>query len=120
MTVTEARAHRPATSGDPMGATSGSRFCMHCGAPIHLKAEICPKCGIRQVMAKSSGRSRVPAALFALFLGGIGIHKFYLGKAWQGFLYLICCWMIFPSVIAFFEGIYYLTLSDAAFAEKYS
>ena len=109
------------TRSNPTAAMSGSKFCVHCGAQIHVNAEICPKCGIRQPIGpKSNGRSRVPAALFALFLGGIGMHKFYLGKAGQGILYLLFCWMLFPSVIAFFEGIYYLTLSDEVFAEKYS
>ncbi len=64
------------------------KFCSECGAVIKAKAEICPKCGVRQIgqsaainlgPVASNGKSRVAAALFAFFLGGFGGHKFYLG-----------------------------------------
>ena len=67
------------------------KFCSDCGQVINAKAEICPKCGVRQMRVPNlasgntvQGKSRIAAALFAIFLGGIGIHKFYLegsGKA---------------------------------------
>jgi TM2 domain-containing membrane protein YozV len=44
------------------------------------------------------------AVLLALFLGGLGIHKFYLGQTGLGVLYLIFCWTGIPSLIAFFEA----------------
>ncbi|MFZ4198937.1 TM2 domain-containing protein [Paenibacillus sp. NPDC058898] len=59
------------------------------------------------------------AGIFALFLGGIGVHKFYLGKVGMGILYLIFCWTLLPAIIAFFEGIIYLCTSDEDFAKKY-
>lgn len=65
-------------------------------------------------------KNRIAAALFALFLGAFGAHKFYLGKIGQGFLYLIFCWTLIPGVIAFIEFILYIVMSDEAFAEKYS
>lgn len=44
-------------------------------------------------------RNKTVAALFALFLGTLGMHKFYLGKKNAGLVYLICtiagwltCW----------------------------
>lgn len=43
--------------------------------------------------------------LLAIFLGGIGIHKFYENKAAAGVLYLLFCWTFIPLLIAFFEGI---------------
>ena len=66
-----------------------------------------------------SGRNRVAAALFAIFLGGLGVHKFYLGKVGQGILYLVFCWTFIPAVIGFIEGLVYLTMSDQAFEAKY-
>ena len=48
-------------------------------------------------------KSRIAAALLAFFLGGFGVHKFYLGKIGQGFLYLIFCWTFIPAIIAFIE-----------------
>jgi TM2 domain-containing membrane protein YozV len=96
------------------------KFCHECGAVIRTAAEICPNCGVRQLTSPvSSPRNRVTAALFALLLGGLGIHNFYLGKVGQGFLYLLFCWTFVPAVIAFIEGIIYLTLSDQAFQERY-
>ena len=104
------------------------KFCKDCGAIISLKAEICPKCGVRQASPPSTislgpvspgGRSRVAAALFALLLGGIGIHKFYLGKVGQGILYIVFCWTFIPAIVGFIEGIMYLVMSDEAFALKY-
>jgi hypothetical protein len=100
-----------------------TKFCHACGGTIDSRAEICPKCGVRQPgvpgAVVSSGKNRVTAALFALLLGGFGIHKFYLGKAGQGVLYLIFCWTLIPSLIAFIEGIMYLMKSDAEFAAEY-
>jgi TM2 domain-containing membrane protein YozV len=67
----------------------------------------------------TSGKSRIAAALFALLLGGIGIHKFYLGKIGQGILYVLTFWTCIPALVAFIEGIIYLTMSDSAFKAKY-
>ena len=53
------------------------------------------------------------------FLGGLGVHKFYLGQTGLGFLYLIFFWTFIPALVAFIEFIIYLTMSDEAFAEKY-
>ncbi|UZJ74876.1 TM2 domain-containing protein [Salmonella enterica] len=60
-----------------------------------------------------------PAALLAFFLGGLGAHKFYLGKVGQGFLYLIFCWTFIPAIVAFIEFFIYLCTSDEDFARKY-
>lgn len=66
-----------------------------------------------------SGRSRVAAGLFALLLGGVGIHKFYLGQIWQGIFYVVFCWTFIPALIGFIEGIVYLCMSDDSFDLKY-
>ena len=98
----------------------GHKYCSNCGAQIDEKAEVCPECGVRQAgMPPESGRNRVVAAVFALLLGGIGIHKFYLGRVGWGIVYILFCWTLIPSIVAFVEGIIYLTMSDEAFAAKY-
>lgn len=38
-----------------------------------------------------------------LFLGGIGLHKFYAGKWFTGLLYVAFCWTWIPVVLAFFD-----------------
>ena len=39
--------------------------------------------------------------MLCLFLGGLGIHKFYAGKWFQGLLYVAFCWTVFTSWTAF-------------------
>lgn len=65
-------------------------------------------------------RNRTSAAIFALLLGGVGAHKFYLGRVGQGFLYLMFFWTFIPAFIGFIEGIIFLTMSDAEFNAKYN
>lgn len=64
-------------------------------------------------------KNRFVAAILAFFLGGFGIHKFYLGK-WSGLFYLILCWTYIPAIIAFIEGILYLVNGEAEFNRKYN
>lgn len=62
-------------------------------------------------------KSKGMAFLLAFFLGGIGAHKFYLGKMGTGVLYLLFCWTFIPTLIAFFEAIGYLLTSDDDWAK---
>ena len=48
---------------------------------------------------------KVVYALLAIFLGWLGIHKFYAGKPVQGVLYILFCWTYIPGIIGFIEGI---------------
>ncbi len=64
-------------------------------------------------------KNRIVAALLAFFLGGFGIHKFYLGRIGWGIVYLIFFWTFIPAIIAFIEFIMYLCTSDEDFARKY-
>ena len=104
------------------------KFCSDCGSIIKIKAEICPKCGVRQMSAPASinlgpvapnGKSRIATVLFAFFLGGLGGHKFYLGQVGMGILYLLFCWTLIPALVAFIESILFLTMSDEVFNQKY-
>ena len=64
-------------------------------------------------------KSKVAAALLAIFLGDLGIHKFYLGKTGMGVVYLLFCWTGIPAIIGFIEGIVYLCSNDENFQRKY-
>ena len=101
------------------------KFCKDCGQLINIKAEICPKCGVRQIASQGlgsvapNGKSKLVAALLALFLGGFGIHKFYLGRIGWGIIYLLFFWTFIPGLIAFIEFILLLVMSDEDFNRKY-
>lgn len=60
-------------------------------------------------------KNKTTAGLLGIFLGGLGAHKFYLGKTGMGILYLVFCWTYIPGIIGLVEGIIYLTKSDADF-----
>jgi len=92
------------------------KVCESCGEIIKIKAEICPHCGVRQ----RKFVSKVILLLLTFFLGGLGIHKFYLSRYWQGVLYLLFFWTFIPSLIALIEFIIYIFTSSERLQEKYS
>lgn len=44
-----------------------------------------------------------PAALWALFLGGLGAHHFYLGHTLLGLVFILFCWTFIPMLISIIE-----------------
>ena len=112
----------PSPAWSPPSAPGGvpEKFCQACGRPLDARAEICPHCGARQaVVGTGAGKDRALAAALALLVGGLGIHKFYLGKVALGVLYLLLSWTGIPSFIGWLEGISYLLKSDEAWAAQY-
>lgn len=65
-------------------------------------------------------KNKTTAILLAFFLGGLGIHKFYLGENFAGVLYILFCWTLIPAIIAFFDFLGLLLMSDQAFNSKYN
>jgi TM2 domain-containing membrane protein YozV len=64
-----------------------TKFCMNCGAEIDVKAEICPKCGVRQPSMRSNVKNPGLAAVLSFFLTGLG--QIYNGQIWEGILLII-------------------------------
>jgi TM2 domain-containing membrane protein YozV len=113
------------------------KHCFACANILDARAELCPKCGVRQphlpgAMAALAPqpivvtapvpvttKSKTTAGLLALFFGGIGVHKFYLGQGGAGVVYLIFCWTLIPALVAFIEALVLFGMSDTAFATKY-
>ncbi len=97
------------------------KFCFSCGDVIKKQAEICPKCGVRQMPPPSpiSDERKLVGGILAIVLGGLGIHKFYLGDTGMGILFLCFCWTGIPSIIGIVEGIIILTQTDEEFNQKY-
>jgi len=95
--------------------------CTACAEQMSSEALACPKCGhpnAENRITQGSKKSRVTAGVFALLLGGIGIHKFYLDKVGLGLVYILFCWTFIPLIIGAIEGIIYLVQDDATFSNK--
>ncbi len=73
----------------------------------------------------SGSKEKVAAGLLAIFLGTLGIHKFYLGYTKAGVIMLLVSLLTFGvgatvmAIIALIEGIMYLTKSDQDFDTIY-
>jgi TM2 domain-containing membrane protein YozV len=104
-------------------------FCQACGETMSSAAQACPKCGHPNGSAQAPNvtqtrpvigapKSRVVAGVLGLLLGGLGVHKFYLGNVGLGILYLVFFWTFIPAIIGFIEGIIYLVQSDEEFGYK--
>lgn len=99
-------------------ATGDMQPCRGCGRELHVSAASCPQCGAR-TGSHTGGKSKVVAALLAFFLGGLGIHRFYLGQ-WWGLFYLLFCWTLIPGLIAFVETIVFLLTDQQKWDDRYN
>ena len=71
------------------------------------------------VIGISGGKdSGVVAGLFAILLGDIGIHQFYLGNIGKGILCILFSWTGIPAIIGLIQGILILCESDDDFAKR--
>jgi len=59
------------------------------------------------------------AGIFALLLGSIGVHKFYLGYVTEGIIQIILSLTCIGGVIPLIEGILYLIKTDEEFYQTY-
>ncbi len=59
------------------------------------------------------------AGILALLLGGIGIHRFYLGQNGLGILYLLFCWTLIPTVVGVIDAFFFWFMSKDKFNRKY-
>lgn len=65
---------------------------------------------------------KVACGIFALLLGPLGVHKFYLGYTGTAIIWLIlsiCSCGLLTSLFGLIEGIIYLTKSDEEFYQTY-
>lgn len=93
-------------------SSSGQQVFMNAASSATAAVAVTP-------VAAVGRKSRTTAAAWALLLGGVGAHKFYLGKSMQGLIYLLLCWTFIPAVVALVEGVSYLGMNDEKFLQKY-
>lgn len=101
--------------GVPVG--QGTNFCPNCGNPTDPAAAVCTKCGVALARPVPQGqqKSKMVAGLLGIFLGGFGVHNFYLGYIAKAVIQLVitvvtCGFGAFASGIwGLIEGILILT-----------
>lgn len=58
---------------------TGVSYCHNCGNPTVPGAVVCTACGSALATVNANSKSKMTAGLLGIFLGGLGIHNFYLG-----------------------------------------
>lgn len=73
---------------------NGNNYCSSCGGKTNENADVCINCGAGLNNKKiyslngSGGKSKLIAVLLCIFLGTLGIHRFYVGDNTKGFVIL--------------------------------
>lgn len=65
-------------------------------------------------------KNKNSAAVLAFFLGGVGVHKFYLGETGWGIVYAIFFWTYIPTIAGFVEALLLLSMPQVEFDKKYN
>ena len=84
-------------------------YCRGCGKEIHESAVACPHCGAAQGKAPLnlgdiSESEWLVTLLLAIFLGSLGVHRFYTGKTGTGIAMLLTLggcgiWTLYDIII---------------------
>ena len=103
-------------------------YCRNCGKEIPEDSNVCPYCGISQNtegVTYVNDKDQTVAGLLAIFLGSLGIHKFYLGYKKEGITMLLVSILTLGigafvvGILALIEGITYLTMDKDRFTRTY-
>lgn len=97
---------------------AGNNYCQNCGQTTDPNAAVCTNCGFAIRNIKSNGfsgnpgeKTKLVAGLLGIFLGGLGIHNFYLGKTTRAVIQIIVTLVTCGAgaLWGFIEGILILT-----------
>ncbi len=86
--------------GVPSG--KGNNYCPVCGDATNSLSQVCLKCGVNLNNYGTEQKSKLAAGLFGIFLGGFGVHRFYLGYVGIGLAQLLIsvlsCFILSPFI----------------------
>lgn len=90
----------------------GANFCPNCGAQTAPGAAVCTQCGVALAQPVPAGeqKSKMAAGLLGIFLGGLGVHNFYLGYTGKAIAQIVLslCFGV-GAIWGLIEGIMILT-----------
>ena len=96
-------------------------YCRQCGKEITPQDTFCPICGANQASSQTYGqtplqggpelKSKLVAGLLGIFVGELGIHRFYLGYTGIGIAQIVVTILTLGigGLWGFIEGILILT-----------
>lgn len=92
-------------------------FCKHCGTQVNDNAVICVSCGCSVKGEAINGnersqKSKTTALILCIFLGGLGIHRFYVGKIGTGILMLLTLGLLGIMTLIDFINIVFGNFTD--------
>lgn len=103
---------------------TGTNYCANCGQGVLPGQAICTQCGFAilgpdgAAPGMLSEKSKLVAGLLAIFLGGLGVHNFYLGQTKRALIQLLVSLLTCGiggtamSIWALVEGIFILMGRD--------
>nr|WP_314862685.1 NINE protein [uncultured Undibacterium sp.] len=91
-------------------------YCYKCGKSINPELAKCPHC-LTPKMAYVS-KDKFTAVVLSFLLGGLGVHRFYLGQ-WWGIFYIIFWGTLIPSMISVIEALVFLLTPQEKWNRKY-
>lgn len=65
-------------------------------------------------------KNKKTTALLALFLGGLGVHRFYLGEILKGLISILFTWTIIPWIIGIVDFFKFNSMSNEFFDVKFN
>jgi len=118
----EVRDDAEVCTGCGVRVLAGNQHCQGCGSETLGEAVVCVKCGVSLKGGGASsgaagGKDKTTAGLLAIFLGGFGIHNFYLGAQGAAIVEIVCTMLFCGGTIV---GFMLLTMSQADFDAKYN
>jgi TM2 domain-containing membrane protein YozV/Tfp pilus assembly protein PilE len=91
-------------------------YCIKCGTAIRTGELKCSTCFTP--ITTSTSKNKTTAGFLALFFGGLGVHRLYLGQ-WWGVIYLLFWGTLIPSIVSIVEAVIFWSTSKERWDEKY-